>query len=469
MPKNLIIRRLLSCCPLVVLSGCMSVGPNHETPVMELPASFSHGGVTWQRHTPEGVARPRPWWRLYRDQVLSGLVERALARNQEIKGAAARMRQARELSSQARSLYFPNITLGTGAERTKMSYHAPGGGGTLQFDNFSVPVDCRYELDVWGKVSRQVESAMATEAAARESLNALGLSVAGEVAQTYWALRAVDTHRALLTQTLEIRRKALDLLTKRRDVGNISGLDLSRAETEVATVEAERIHLDQDRVALVNALAVLTGDVATGSAMGEQANLPKPPAVPQALPSEMLRRRPDIRAAERRVAAANAQIGVASAAFYPSFSIHTSSGLDAARLSDLFQGSSLVWALGGNVLAPVTNQKFLNSQRNAAIAAHEAVTADYRQRVLDSLREVENALQGAAILERRQVAQDKALQAARKTFELSVNRFTSGLVSFLDVVDAERTRLDAEQAANAIRAERLALSVTLIKALGGEW
>jgi len=453
----------------MVMSGCGPVGPDHATPVMGLPASFSQGGVTWQRHAEAGAARPQAWWRLYHDTTLSRLEERALGKNQELRGAAARMRQARELSNQARSQYFPNITLGTGAERTKISYHAPGGGGTLQFKDFSVPVDCRYELDVWGKVSRLVESATATEAAARESLNALGLSVTGEVAQTYWALRAVDTHRALLTQTLEIRRKALELLTKRRDVGNISGLDLSRAETEVATVEADRIHLDQDRVALVNALAVLTGDVATGAAIAEKADLPKPPAVPQALPSEMLRRRPDIRAAERRVAAANAQIGVASAAFYPSFSIHTSGGLDSAHLPDLFQGSSLIWALGGNVITPITNQKFLNSQRDAAIAAHEAVSADYRQTVLESLREVENALQGAAILERRQVAQDKALQAARKTFELSVNRFESGLVSFLDVVDAERTRLDAEQAANAIRAERLALSVALIKALGGEW
>jgi len=469
MPKRLFIRRLLSCCLLVALSGCGPVGPNHATPAIELPAAFSQGGVTWERHSVAGVARPQAWWRQYHDATLTGLEERALAQNQELKGAAARLRQARELSIEARSEYFPNITLGTGSERSKTRYRGPGGGSTIQSNDFAVPVECRYELDVWGKVSRQVESATATETATEESLNALRLSVAGEVAQTYWALRAVDANRGLLTHTLEIRRKALELFTKRRDVGNISGLDLSRAETEVANAEAERIRLDQDRVALVNALALLTGSVATGSAIAERADLPKPPAVPQALPSAMLRQRPDIRAAERRVAAANAQIGVACAAFYPSFSIHASGGLDSARLPDLFQASSLVWALGGSTLTPITGQKFLRAQRNAAIAAHAAATADYRQTVLESLREVENALQGAAILERRQLAQDKALQAARKTFELSVKRFTAGLVSFLDVVDAERSRLEAEQAANAIRAERLALSVALIKALGGEW
>jgi len=469
MPNCLFIRRMLSCCPLVALCGCGPVGPNHVTPTMELPASFSQGGVRWKSHPPGGTPRPQKWWRLYHDATLTGLVERALAKNQDLKSSAARLRQAHEMSNAARAQYFPNITLGTLAERSKIRYTAPGGGGTLQSNDFAVPIVCRYELDVWGKVARQVESASASEAAAGESLNALCLSVAGEVAQTYWALRAVDANRAVLTRTLEIRRKALDLLTKRRDVGNISGLDLARAETEVDTAEAERIRLEQDRIVLVNALAVLAGSVATGSAIADNPDLPKPPAVPLSVPSELLRQRPDIRAAERRVAAANADIGVATAAFYPSFTINASSGLDATRLADLFQGSSVVWALGTSTLTPITSQKLLNAQRNAAVAAHEAVSADYRQTVLDSIREVENSLQGAAILERRQVAQDKALEAARKTFELSVKRFTAGLVSFLDVVDAERTRLETEQADNAIRAERLAVSVSLIKALGGEW
>ncbi len=388
--------------------------------------------------------------------------------NQDIVGAAARLRQAREMSNVARSQYFPDVNLGTLAERSKTRLRMAGGGVNTS-NNFSVPVDFRYELDVWGKVSRQVESAVALEAATGESLNALRLSVAGEVAQTYWALRAVDANRAVLTRTLEIRRKALDLFTKQHNVGNISGLDLSRAETEVATAEADRIRLDQDRILLVNALAVLAGTVATGSTVAEQTDLPKPPAVPVSVPSEVLRQRPDIRAAERRVAAANADIGVATAAFYPSFAIHASSGLDAAQLGEMFNASSLVWSIGASTLTPITSQKLLTAQRRAAVAAHEAASADYRQTVLESMREVENALQGTAILERRQVAQDKALASARTTFDLSVKRFKAGMVSFLDVVDAERTRLDAEKLANAIRAERLAVSVSLIKALGGEW
>lgn len=468
MPTDPAIRRLLNYVSLLAMGACAPVGPNHEVPGMELPATFSTGSVSWKRQSPDSLPKPQAWWKLYGDPTLTSLVERSLDRNQEIAASAARLRQAREISNQARSLFFPDVNLGAGVERSKSRFRGPQGGSSLE-NSFTVPVDMSYEIDVWGKVRRQVESATASESAAQETLNALRLSIAGEVAQTYWALRAVDADRAVLDRTLEIRRKALDLLTKRRNAGTLSGLDLARAQTEVSTAEADRIKLDQTRMELVNSLAVLAGAAATGSSVPNQTELPKPPSVPGSVPSELLRQRPDIRAAERNVAAANADIGVATAAFYPSISISASSGFDATKMGDLFQASSLVWSIGSNALAPVTSQKYLRAQRNAAIAAHEAASADYRQTVLDSIREVENALQGSAILARRQVAQDQALEAARKTLDLSAKRYKSGLVSFLDVVDAERTRLDAERAANAVRAERLAVSVSLIKALGGEW
>ncbi len=468
MPCETNISRLLRFLPLLGLAACAAVGPDFETPAMELPASFSQGGMTWKRQSTDTLPTPRAWWKLYRDSTLNLLIDRSLEGNQDLSVASARLQQAREISRATRTLYFPAVDLGTSASRTKSVFRGPSGGSIL-YNSFSIPVDLRYEIDIWGKVRRQVESASASEGAASETLNALRLSVAGEVAQTYWALRAVDADRTSLARTLEIRRKAFDLLTKRRNAGTISGLDLSRAETEVATAEADRIRLDQDRVQLVNALAVLTGSVATGFHIPENPDLPMPPAVPASVPSEMLRQRPDIRAAEYRVAAANADIGVATAAFYPSFSINASTGLDAVNVNDLYDPSSLVWSLGASALVPITGQKHLKAQRAASVAAHEAASAEYRQTVLESIREVENALQGSAILKRRQIAQDQALAAARKTFDLSVKRFTSGLVSFLDVVDAERTRLEAERNANAIRAERLALSVSLVKALGGEW
>jgi multidrug efflux system outer membrane protein len=435
---------------------------------MELPATFSTGNVRWQRQTPGRQPVARAWWKEFRDPSLDALVGRALAMNQEISAAAARLRQAREISNQARSRFFPDVDLGITAERSKFRFRGPGGGSNVQ-DSFTVPVDFRYEIDAWGKVRRQVESARASEDAAGDMLEAIRLSVAGEVAQTYWALRAVDANRAVLDRTLEIRRRALGLLGKRRDAGSISGLDLARAETEVATAGADRIQLDQTRAELVNALAVLTGSSATGFAVPDRTELPSPPAIPASVPSGLLRQRPDIRAAERNVAAANADIGVATAAFFPTVAINAASGLDSASSGELFNTSSLVWSLGAGAISPLTSQRYLRAQRRAAVAAHEAASAEYRQSVLEAIREVENALQATTILARRQTVQDQALAAARKTFDLSVKRFNSGLVSFLDVVDAERTRLEAERASNAIRAERLAVAVALAKAVGGAW
>jgi multidrug efflux system outer membrane protein len=435
---------------------------------MELPAAFSRGGVEWKRRVAEAKPRPQAWWRIYRDGTLTGLVERALAENQELTAAAARLRQARELSEATRSLYFPDITFRANANREKIRFLGAV-DSPMTHTNFILPVDFSYEVDLWGKTRRRVESAAATAAAAGESFAAMQLTIAGEVAQTYWALRAVDTDRVVLGRTLAIRRGAQELLTKQRDVGSISGLDLARSETQVASAAAELLRLEQDRSGLVGALAVLAGTTATGFSVPGQGDLPQPPGVPVSVPSDLLRQRPDIRGAERRVAAANADIGVATAAFYPSFTINASGGLSAASVSDLFKASALVWSLGAETVAPTIHFGLLRHQQRAAMAAHEAVSAEYRQTVLEAVREVEIALQAAAILERRQGAQEQALAAARKTFELSSNRFKSGLVSFLDVVDAERTLLETERAANAIRAERLAVSVSLVKALGGEW
>ncbi len=435
---------------------------------MELPATFSDGGIKWKRQTPDSLPKPRSWWRLYDDATLTSLVERAISNNEDLAASSARLQQAREISRATRTLYFPNINLGETARRSKLQGRTNNGGGGIE-NSFSLPVDLSYELDVWGKVKRQNESAQASENAAAEDLTALRLSIASEVAQTYWALRAVDADRAMLDRTLGLRRRALKLLTDQRAAGAISGLDLSRAQTEVSTAESERINLDRNRIELVNALALLDGAAATGSSVPERADLPKPPSVPGSLPSELLRQRPDIRAAERRVAAANAEIGVATAAFYPSFVIHAADGPSATSLNNLFKTTSLIWSIGQNATVPLIPQERLQAQRAAAVAAHQAASAAYRQTVLESLKEVENALQGSSILARRQIAQEEAQAAAEKTLELSTKRFKAGLVSFLDVVDAERTRLDAERATNAIRAERLAVSVALIKAIGGEW
>ncbi|RYD24922.1 MAG: hypothetical protein EOP87_25325, partial [Verrucomicrobiaceae bacterium] len=233
---------LLPLSSVLLITACKPLGPNHETPEMKLPASFSSGGVKWKRQSPDSLPSPRAWWRLYGDGTLNSLVDRALSNNQELAGAAARVRQARSLSAASRGRYFPTIDLNPSASRSKSRVQDVS---TIQ-NNFSVPADLSYELDVWGAVRRQVESADASADAQQENFNALKLTIASEVAQTYWALRAVDADRALLTRAVELRRKAFSLLREQRDAGAISGLDLSRAEVEVATAEADKIQLDQD-------------------------------------------------------------------------------------------------------------------------------------------------------------------------------------------------------------------------------
>ncbi len=465
-------RPILMLLPLssALLFTACKVGPNHKVPEMTLPASFSNGGAKWKQYAPDDLPKPRAWWKLYGDGTLNTLVDRALANNQELAGSAARVRQARLLSQAARGRYFPTIDLNPSANRSKTRISGGTGGDISRVENsFSVPADLSYELDLWGKVRREVESSDASADAAQENLNALRLTIVGEVAQTYWALRAVDADRYLLTRAVELRQKAFGLLKEQRDAGAISGLDLSRAEAEVATAEADKIQLDQDRVELVNALAVLAGASATGSTVPEKVDLPAPPSIPVSVPSELLLQRPDIRAAERRVAAANADIGVATAAYYPTFTIGGSGGFSSGTASQLFKSSALVWSIGPNISLPITDQVFLRYRKEATVAAHEAASADYRQIVLEAIREVENALQASSIIVGRQKAQDQASAAAKTTFDLSSKRFEAGLVSFLDVVDAERTRLDAERRSNSVRAERLALSVALAKAVGGEW
>lgn len=452
-----------------VLTTCAPVGPEHTAPSMDLPASFSQGGVSWKRQSTGTQPKTQRWWRLYSDSSLNGLIERALDHNQDIAAAAARLREARSLSQSARSRYFPAIDIGAGAERAKFRPRNNNFNSGGIENTFRIPLDLSYEIDAWGKVRRQVEGARAREAVAGEQFNALRLTIAAETARTYWALRAVDADRALLGKTVELREEALALLRRQEEAGSISRLDLSRAETEVATARTERITLDRDRAELVNALAALTGSVATGSSIGENPTLPRPPRVPATTPGELLRQRPDIRAAEHRVAAANADIGVAEAMFYPSFTLGGSSGLDSEKLRNLFRADSIVWSLGAGAVLPLTGQVFLRTQRDAAVAAHEAASADYRQNVLDAIRDVETALQASSILARSEAAAAEAAQSANNTNDLSRQRYEAGLVSFLDVVDAERTRLEAERRLNAVRAQRLAVSVALIQSLGGSW
>jgi multidrug efflux system outer membrane protein len=463
------IRRPLICAPLaLVLAGCATVGPDFKQPEVAVPERFTAAGVSWEKVEADRPANSGEWWRVYQDNTLSGLIEDALKQNQNLEASAARLREAQALSRAARTRVFPAIDLNSGWDRTKSRPRVSGFGDSQINSSTTVDVTLSYELDMWGKVRRQIESAAASAEAAALTYQAAALSISGETARTYFALRSVDAERAILRSALELRGEALGLLTRQRDAGAIGDLDVLRAQTEVANARADLIALEQDRGELLTSLALLTGRPAPGFRLAALDELPGAPQIPLDLPSSVVRRRPDIAAALMQVVAANADIGVAQAAFYPAITLGASAGFDSPG-GGLLSAANQIWSLGPSLRLPLSGIGLLKAQRDAAIARQEAAAAEYRQTVLTAFQEVESSLVAVAVLGELEGARAQALEAATRTFTLSRERYAAGLVSFLEVVDADRVRLEARRQASRTRGARLAASVALARALGGPW
>ncbi len=460
---------LVTTTILLALSSCTLVGPDHQAPEMDLPASFSHQGVSWKRTSDPKVYANSRWWKVFGDSTLTSLVNDAEAQNLTIKAAAARLAEARAMSRSARAALLPSLDFRADASRTDMINRFGPGGGSLLMNFYQLPLELSYEVNLWGKVTRQIEGANAREAASQASIAATTLSLTADTAQTYWALRGLDAERAIVKESIALRKETLSLVDARFQAGTVSELNVSRAKTEVATAESELIGMDRQRSELVNALALLTGRAATGFQVAVDASLPSAPRIPAGVPADLLLRRPDIFVVERNVAAANAEIGVAQAAFYPNLRLRASGGVEGIDLSDLISTDNIVWSLGSSLTYPILGQKNLRARRDAAVANHQAVSAEYKQSVLVALRETEDSLKGLDFLARQEDAQNSAVAAAHRTLDLSKERFEAGLVSFLEVVETERTLLATKRLATSLRAQRLAVTVNLIKALGGSW
>lgn len=423
--------------------------------------------MQWKRTSEPKVYDNSRWWKIFGDSQLNQFAADTANQNLSLKAAAARLNEARALSRSSRTAVLPSLDFSPSASRS--TFRNQASGTTIKRDTVSLPLDLSYEVDLWGKVRRQVEGANAREAAAQASLAATSLSLTADTAQTYWALRGLDADRALLQESIALRKETLSLIEARFKAGTVSALDVSRAQTEVATAEAELIGVDRQRSELVNALAVLTGKNAGGLEVAAQATLPSVPKIPAGMPADLLLRRPDLFAAERNVAAANADIGVAQAAFYPALRLRAGGGIEGGSLSQLIQSNNVVWSLGSSLTYPILGQQNIRAQRDATVARHQAVTEEYKQSVLVALREAEDGLKGLDYLKRQEEAQNEAVKAAQNTLNISRERFSAGLISFLEVVDTERTLLATKRQAASLRTQRLAVTVNLIKALGGSW
>ena len=467
---------------LGLLAGC-AIGPDYRLPAAigtnRMPAAFAGAAAltnmgNWKpaepsAHLPRGV-----WWEIFGDSELNRLETAATEANQDLAVAFSRFEQARALMNVARADLFPQASATPNLTRQRTSVNmvdrGQASGVSHTYNTFTVPLDASWELDLWGRIRRQVEAARALLSAASDDLEAAKLAVQAEVATDYFVLRAMEAEYFLLQQTAEAYRRSLELTRNRRQGGIASDLDVAQAETQLTTTEAQLPAVDLQRAKLRHALGTLCGQAAGGfEPAPAQGALRSGPAIPISLPSELLERRPDIAAAERRMAAANAEVGVAQTAFYPRLLFQGAAGFQSIDASTLFDWPSRFWAVGPSLELPLFTGGRNRAQLAAARAAYNSAVGSYRKTVLIAFQEIEDQLAAQRLLAAELGAENAALASARRTLEIANNRYKAGLVTYLEVATAQSAALAHERTVVELGAQRLSASVALIKALGGGW
>jgi NodT family efflux transporter outer membrane factor (OMF) lipoprotein len=456
----------------VLIGGC-TVGPKYQRAVAPVPAKWD---VTepWRESAPKDDVAKGQWWSVFHDDDLSGFETQALDANQTIKVSAARLEQARASAAVQISTQFPNLGVAPLAERQRLSGNRPPGSAVpvtsaVSQNNFTLPFTAGYEVDLFGRRRRSIEAAQASYQASAADLENVRLVITAELAGDYFTLRQLDTEIAILTRTVEALQKALQLVDSRHKGGVASGLDVAEQETLLNTTRTQSILLRQQRKQFEDAIAVLVGKPAPDFHIAPKELHDEPPPLDAGLPSDLLERRPDIAEAERQMAVANAQIGIARAAYYPSLNLFGTGGWQAADIAKLVNVQSTFWAVGANVAETIFSGGSRRAQVQFAKSGYDASLAQYRDSVLNAFREVQDDVTGLAVLEQANQSQQLAVDASRRTLDIASNRYVGGLVSYLDVVNAQQNLLNNEQELAVIHGQRLVTSVLLIKALGGGW
>jgi multidrug efflux system outer membrane protein len=468
-------RCLLAGLALALASGC-AVGPNYVRPTTTFPATYKSTndlGV-WKEARPLDHVPKGAWWEIFRDATLNDLERRAAEANEQLKAAVARVDQARATARVARSELLPTLEANPSWRRERFSPNQVPNFGGVTVNTFRAPLDLSYEVDLWGRVRRGFESARAEAAASVAAFHNILLTLQADVAQNYFALRALDAEIATVSGTVALRQEQVRLVRSRFEGGIGNELDVARAETELATTEAEAASLARRRNELENAISILVGANPSTFKLPalDDANArwaPQPPAIPTGLPAELLERRPDVAEAERQLASANARIGVAQAAFFPVLSLTGSGGYVSADIDTLFNWEGRAWSIGPSLSLPIFAGGRIRANYQRSQAAYEEALARYRQQVLVAFGDVENSLSGIRHLTEQAAAQQRAVANARRAAELATDRYRAGLVSYLEVVDASREALQADRANAQLAGQRQIAAVQLIKALGGSW
>lgn len=452
---------------LAMFFGC-AVGPDYTRPKVAVPVAFKEL-KGWKQAQPRDQETAAQWWMVFNDPLLNTLEAQVTLSNQSLAQAEARYRQALALVQGARANYFPQVAATAAFTRSR-----PAGNnstiGTDTTNQHQLSLNAGWEIDIWGRVRRQVESSTASAQASAADLQALRLSLQAEVAQDYFLLRTLDAQKKNLDDTVAAYQKALELTTNRYAAGVAAKVDVVLATTQLRTAQAQAIDIGVQRSQLEHAIALLIGKAPADfsiPAAPVSTTLPQTPAV---IPSELLERRPDVASAERAMAAANAQVGVAKAAYYPALTLSASMGYQNASLANLFAAPSFFWALGPAALAQTLfDGGARNAQTAQAVAAYEATVAAYRQTVLASFQQVEDNLSTLRILEDEAQVQGEAVNSARESVVLTTNQYKAGIISYLNVITTQSIALANERTALGIRGQRLTAAILLIKALGGGW
>jgi len=448
-----------------------TVGPDYVRPAVASPAVYRDGSAVpeWKLAVPADQRGRGEWWQIFHDPELNRLERSALAANQDLQAAAARVEQANAAARVTRSAELPQAAISADALRQRQSTATANPFPVAVFNDYSLPVVASWELDLFGRVRRLNEGARADAEAAQALFESVRLALTAQVAETYFGLAGLGRETDVVTQTIGLRQRELKLIAARRALGSATELDTARAETELATVQVEAEDLAVRRSALQDALSILTGVPAPAFVVAPSTELAAPPAIPSGLPSDLLERRPDVAAAERTLAAANARIGVAKAAFFPTISLTGAAGTEGATTASLFGTDARVWSFGPTLYLPI----FQGGRNKANLERSKAVYTEnvalYRQQVLQAVAEVQAALTATQHLSTETEAQERALTAAQRSAVLAQKRYDAGYVSYLEVIDAQRTALATERASVQLSALRMTNAVSLIKALGGAW
>jgi len=462
----------LSLTLSALVAGCMA-GPDYHRTGVDVPVSWKVE-APWRVGTPDDLAQKGAWWMRYDDPALDALEHKALTASPTLAAANARLAQARAVVVSTSAALLPQLGLGVRAARAKISADRPLSNyaspnlSTVQNDFVGV-FTVSYEVDLAGRVRRTIEGAKASAEQSAADLENTRLLITTELATDYFSLRELDTEQDVLSRSIALQRRALDFATSRHDLGATSGLDVAQQQALLDSTLTQVDVLQKQRDQFEHAIATLVATPAPVFTLAPKAGERLPPDVPIGVPSDVLERRPDVASAERAMAAANAQIGVASAAFYPSIMLSPGYGVESTSLASLFNAPSLLWSLGVSIVQPIVDAGRLQANVDFARGGYDVTVANYRRVVLTAMQEAEDGITGLAALDRASAQAHRAIDSAQRVLDLATSRYEGGVATYLDVITAQQGLLTNERLAAQLAGQRLVTSVFLVKALGGDF